>query len=78
EKVRDINYKFPSCEPQLEIIPGFPLPPDPNQPAVCVPKFITDFKGGTAALLTQSNCATGYICAPCKDPTTGASTGACD
>ncbi|HVU00729.1 MAG TPA: hypothetical protein VHE30_03225 [Polyangiaceae bacterium] len=76
EKVKDINYKFPSCAPQIP-----PFPPDPNQPAACLPKYIIDFQKQTntnAGLLGQSNCKSGEICAPCKDPLSGATTHACD
>jgi hypothetical protein len=76
EKIKNINFKFPSCEPQIP-----PFPADPNQPAACLPKYIIDFQAQTnttAGLLAQSNCQTGEICAPCTNPLTGATTHACD
>lgn len=81
EKVKDINFKYPTCAPQIQVL-GITFPPDPTQPAVCLPKYIIDFQAQTnpnAGLLLQTvDCQTGEICAPCKDPTTGATTHACD
>lgn len=77
EKVKDLTYKFPSCDPQWAI-----LPPDPNQAGACVPKYIVDYytatKNPLASGMTQSNCATGDICAPCVDPILGTATLACE
>jgi hypothetical protein len=74
--VKDINFKFPSCHPQIP-----PLGPDPNQAGACLPQYIITFQAQsnpTAGLLGQSSCASGEICAPCKDPLSGATTHACD
>jgi hypothetical protein len=76
EKINDMTYKFPSCDPQIP-----PFPPDPSQDAACLPKYIIDFQAQTnttAGLLGQSNCQTGEICAPCVNPLNGQSTHACD
>ncbi|HVU05035.1 MAG TPA: hypothetical protein VHE30_24970 [Polyangiaceae bacterium] len=76
EKAKDLNYKFPSCAPVIA-----PAPPDPTQPAACVPQYIIDFQAKTnafAGLLGQSTCAADEKCAPCKNPLDGTNTGACD
>ena len=71
EKARDLDYKFPSCAPQVA-----PLPPDPNQPAACVPTYIA-LNNPSGALLAQSDCEAGELCAPCVNPLDGMETGAC-
>lgn len=77
EKAADINYKFPSCAPALS-----GLPPDPSQPAACVPKYIVDYQAMTnafASSLTQSDCTdSSDICTPCTDPLSMMATGACE
>jgi hypothetical protein len=77
EKINNINFKFPSCDPQLQ---GFP--PDPNQDGACLPQYIVTFQAQTqplAANLTRSNCVkTDDICVPCVIPIVGTVTHACD
>jgi hypothetical protein len=72
EKARDLNYKFPPCAPAVN-----PLPPDPNQPAACVPRYIA-LNNPSGGLLAQTSCAAGELCAPCTNPLDGTNTGACD
>jgi len=43
-------------------------------PGVCMPDCIK----GMSFMLTKGSCASGQKCAPCKDPLTGKSTGACE
>jgi hypothetical protein len=68
-KVRDQNYKFPTCQAQF--------PPFPAVPGGCVPDcIITDpLQRG---ILSRQTCAEGELCAPCVNPLTQARTGACD
>lgn len=42
----------------------------------CVPSCVPSV-AAQASRLDQSTCSAGYLCAPCYDPLTGASTGAC-
>jgi hypothetical protein len=43
----------------------------------CIPACLPSIQA-QASRLDKSTCDTGYLCAPCFDPTTGATTGACD
>lgn len=48
-----------------------------NAEGRCIPSCVPSV-AAQASLLDQSTCDPGYLCAPCYDPRTGISTGACD
>ena len=67
--IEDPNYKAPSCE--TEAVFGFG-----GGPGGCVPScLVTGLQG---LLVKQGSCQNGWKCAPCQNPLTMASTGACD
>jgi hypothetical protein len=65
EKVKDINFKYPRC---TTLVSG---------PGACVSACIAD-QTAAGRVLQQRDCMSGDKCAPCNDPTSGMSTGACD
>jgi hypothetical protein len=62
----DDNYVPPTCSPF----------PDPASEGRCTSDCLPQVQA-QASELTQGPCATGNLCAPCNDPFSGASTGAC-
>jgi hypothetical protein len=60
------DYTFPTCR-TAGLFSG--------RDGVCVPDCLVS--GLEAAILGRSTCAAGELCAPCTNPITGASTGAC-
>ncbi len=62
----DPTYVFPTCTT------GGLLGGDPG---ACIPDCMTGFF--TGLFLSRSTCAAGDLCAPCTNPLTGASSGAC-
>ena len=66
EKVKDINFKYPSC---TTLVSG---------PGACVSACIAD-QTAEGRILSRRDCAkTDDKCAPCNDPTSGMPTGACN
>ncbi|MCB9597819.1 MAG: hypothetical protein H6719_34195 [Sandaracinaceae bacterium] len=63
----DPTYVFPGCTTTGFIGGG--------QPGACVPDCMVS--GFESFLLSRSTCAGGELCAPCVNPLTGASSGAC-
>ncbi|MBX3275705.1 MAG: hypothetical protein KF729_35925 [Sandaracinaceae bacterium] len=63
----DPSYSFPTCITGGLIGSG--------QPGACVPDCMVS--GLQSFLLSRASCAAGELCAPCRNPLTGADTGAC-
>jgi hypothetical protein len=72
QKVRDQNYKFPSCRAAACIL-GICAP---RVDGACVPDCVPD--PGIRGIIDRDTCAAGELCAPCVNPLTQARTGACD
>jgi hypothetical protein len=79
-KLQDMSAKFPTCQ---VLLAGIPVPAgDPNQFGACIPQCIADnqIEGNIllALGLAQSDCDSGWACAPCVNPLDQTPTGACD
>jgi hypothetical protein len=71
QRVADPTFHFPACTT------AYTFPLYTNGPGACVAACIAN-GDPNAIYLGQSTCATGEKCAPCINPTTKVSTGACD
>jgi hypothetical protein len=65
------SFKPPSCTGTLLFFLGYS--------GVCLPNCLPSLSGTQGALLSQGSCTkSGDLCAPCTNPLTGQSTGACN
>jgi hypothetical protein len=67
QKLMNQNFTFPSCTVAFTGTAG-----------ACVPDCLVSAQGTTTQFLSSAGCKTRELCAPCVDPSTGSSTGACN
>jgi hypothetical protein len=76
--IEDPDYQPAPCTAQM---PGFPFlcaTPSDAGPGVCLPACLPALRNFPGSLLCRGNCPAEWKCAPCEDPISGGSTGACD
>jgi hypothetical protein len=76
--IEDPDYQPGPCTAQM---PGFPLlclTPSDAGAGVCLPACLPALRNFPGSLLCRGNCPAEWKCAPCEDPISGGSTGACD
>jgi hypothetical protein len=75
-KAQDASYKFPSCTVTGGTLAVFGCNLQGDCSGACVPSCI--LASSQASQLIRGTCGVGELCAPCKDPTSGDPSGACD
>ncbi len=70
EKVKDLNYNFPTCVPSFLDPLGLDKPNSTGQKGGCVPAYLTAnvMPAPPAGSLLQDTCQMGELCAPCVNP----------